>query len=195
MPTGYTADLPKTFPEFAMRCARAFGATIEMRYESMDTPIPEEFKPSDYHVKNLREAREGFARVSKWTFDEAEQQAETSYRKALKSWEANVKRNDALANQYRAMIAEVRSWIPPTRDHVEMKKFMLQQLEESLKFDCGGYEKPKRVSGPAYKAEQMAHFTLDIEYHTEEGKKERERAAERTQWVRDLRESLAKWTM
>jgi hypothetical protein len=195
MPTEYTADLPKTFPEFALRCARAFGATIEMRDDAPDAPIPDEFKPSGYHVKGLREAQVGFNKVSKWTAAEAEREAEKSYTKALKAWEAYGKKNEALEKQYCAMIGEVKTWLPPTRDHVEMKKFMLQQLEEGLKFDCNGsYEKPRRVSGSAYKTEQMAHFTRGIEYHTEEGEKEREQAEERTRWVRDLRESLAKWT-
>ena len=40
MPTGYTAEILngeiKTFPEFAKKCARAFGAMIHMRDDSLD---------------------------------------------------------------------------------------------------------------------------------------------------------------
>jgi hypothetical protein len=58
MPTGYTAKLMEegqSFPEFAMRCARNFGALIMMRDESLDVPIPEQFEPSDYYRKKLSE--------------------------------------------------------------------------------------------------------------------------------------------
>jgi hypothetical protein len=194
MPTGYTADLPKTFPEFALRCARAFGATIEMRDLPMDAPIPDEFKPSDYHVSELKKAQAEFLKKSRWTIDVAEREANASYKKALTEWRRNKQKTTDLAEHYSLMIREVKRWTPPSNDHVGMKKFMLEQLNSSLEFDCQGYGKPKCLSGSDYKTQQLAHHSRDIKYHTEENKKECERAAERTKWVRDLRESLAKWT-
>ena len=56
-------DKKLTFPQFAMRCARAFGALIEMRDDSMDAPIPDEFSPSDYHVKAKAKAEETLKRL------------------------------------------------------------------------------------------------------------------------------------
>ena len=59
MPTGYTAELMEKgepFNRFVMRCARAFGALIDLRDAQMDAPIPEKFEPSDYHVKALAKA-------------------------------------------------------------------------------------------------------------------------------------------
>lgn len=40
MPTGYTADIKDgiTFRDFALRCARAFGATIMQRDEDISIP-------------------------------------------------------------------------------------------------------------------------------------------------------------
>ena len=44
MPTGYTYDLYDgkdiEFPDFVMKCARAFGALIEIRDDPMDAAIP-----------------------------------------------------------------------------------------------------------------------------------------------------------
>lgn len=74
MPTGYTAKLhngeEQTFPEFVMSCARAFGALITMRDDPADAEIPDEFKPSDYHVRELEKARERLSEVEGWTFDQ-----------------------------------------------------------------------------------------------------------------------------
>lgn len=51
MPTGCTAKLhedDQSFRDFALTCARAFGATIAMREEPLDAP------PSERLRKNLR---------------------------------------------------------------------------------------------------------------------------------------------
>jgi hypothetical protein len=51
MPTGYTCiieDKPDvTFAEYVWRCARAFGALLSMREDSLDAPIPDELKSED----------------------------------------------------------------------------------------------------------------------------------------------------
>ena len=60
MPTGYTATLVEhgqTFPEFAMQCAKAFGACITLRDEPFDAPIPTKFKASTWHTKQQAKAR------------------------------------------------------------------------------------------------------------------------------------------
>ena len=194
MATGYTADLPKTFPEFAMRCARAFGALVEMHEMPLDAPIPESFKADNYHDKRLKEANDRLAVVINWTDRRAEQEALKSYEKALKAWELNGQKNAALRRKYDDMIADVKSWTPPTTDHVALKVFMIQQLEESRKFDCEGYDKPKQMTARAYKMQEVRSLTHDVEYHTEHQGEEQARAEKRTKWVRDLRESLAKWT-
>ena len=63
MPTGYTLELYDgkdiTFEEFVLKCARAFGALINMRDEPRDAPIPERFEPSYYHLKELIKAKSG----------------------------------------------------------------------------------------------------------------------------------------
>lgn len=49
-----------TFPEFAMRCARNFGALIMMRDEPLDAPIPEKFEPSGYYKKEYEKAKAAY---------------------------------------------------------------------------------------------------------------------------------------
>ena len=61
MTTGYTDAVGKgeitEFKDYALLCARAFGACVSMRDEPLDAEIPEEFKPNDYHEKSLQKAR------------------------------------------------------------------------------------------------------------------------------------------
>ena len=45
MPTGYTAGIleGETFEQYALQCAKAFGALVMMRDEPSDAPIPDQF--------------------------------------------------------------------------------------------------------------------------------------------------------
>lgn len=57
MPSGYTSDIyhgkDVTFKEFALKCARNFGALMHMRDESLDTPIRLKNLEDSYHKNEL----------------------------------------------------------------------------------------------------------------------------------------------
>ncbi len=199
MATGYTAALQdgkeKNFESFALRCARAFGALIEMRDSPMDAPIPDEFSPSDYHQRRLEEDRGELAILRALTPAVAERRARGTYAAAMAEWERGQTERRTVKARYEAMLADVVAWVPPTPDHIGLKTFMVEQLQESIRFDCAtGDEdrwKPKRQDGPAWLAEQIARVERSIAYHEEEHGKDVARSHERSEWVRQLRRSLA----
>lgn len=195
MPTGYTADVGDgkvtDFNTFALRCARAMGALIMMRDDDMDAPIPEEFKPSDYNAKALVQARADLVAAEAMSLVEAEAAAEAEHSEALKSWRESRERTKATLARYQAMRAKVFDWQPPTADHVEFRKFMVDQLDESIRFDCNDYGKPKMAVPPeAWRDARIEKAKRDIAYHEEAHAKELERTKSRNEWVRALRESL-----
>jgi hypothetical protein len=196
MPTGYTSDLydgkQQTFEEFAMQCARAFGALVEMREDPPDAPIPDEFKPSDYRVKALATARADLAGVEAWTLEEAQAASEASYKQALARYAEGLDEAGARRERYEDMLAKVEAWEPPTPDHQGLKDFMAQQLRESIDFDCNTdyYQQPEKLSGADFKAQAVEAAKRQVEYHETELAKERERADQRTAWVRALRGSF-----
>lgn len=195
MPTGYTAPVQDgkitEFRDFALQCARAFGALVEMRDEPMDAPIPEELKPSRYHDEAVVEAKAELAALERMSASACEALAEKHYQRYVREAEAFVKRQAQVRQRYEAMLAKVEAWTAPTRDHEGLKKFMADQLTESIRFDCGYTpEKPRRLSGAQWRTQERARLKRDISYHTAEGKKEVQRAKERTAWVKALRESL-----
>ena len=69
MPTGYTAilfDKPETsFRQYAYVCARAFGALVSMRDESLDVPLPVEIKPDSYYRLRAANIRDELGRLRK----------------------------------------------------------------------------------------------------------------------------------
>jgi len=194
MPTGYTLDLYDgkdiTFEEFVLKCARAFGALIDMRDEPMDAPIPERFEPSDHHLKELEKAKRRLKEIRKWNEEKAEQEAERAYREALKEREEFIKKNKLIRKRYEDMLSKVQKWKPPTIEHASLKQFMIQQLLESIEFDCFVPEMPQRLSGEEYREQQIKKALSDIEYHEKEYAEEVNRVYEKNKWLLSLRESL-----
>jgi hypothetical protein len=197
--TGYVhnmIDKAQTFEQFACSCARAFGPLIEMRDDSMDAPIPERIEPSDYDAKAMEKENAEHARLSAMTTDQ-----QLAFGESLKVAEIDrhVKsRADMQADidKCRTMLAEVGRWEPPTKDHVGLKKFMREQLEQSIGRDDAILDKwiAESRARPAmeYFEQALQSASRGIEYHTREHEKEVALATSRTDWLVQLRKSLTK---
>lgn len=194
MPSGYTADLYEgktiSFQEFAMRCARAFGALAMMRDEPWDAKIPETIKPDDYHKKELKKAEARVEEVESWSNTKAEEKAAECYQKELDAYKKAVAKTQALKQRYEAMLEKVNSWVPPTLDHTDFRKFMINQLQDSIQHDCHKMAPPKRLTGTEYKNELIQELKRSIKYHTEQHKEAVEAAKNCSEWLRVLRNSL-----
>lgn len=196
MPTGYTADIKDgiDFKTYAMNCARAFGACVMLRDEPGGGDlIPDAFEPSDYHLKAVEKARGELAALEAMTPAECE-------RAAAKAWDdAETSRLMRLADYrkqreaYEAMLAKAAAWKAPTPDHEGLRKFMCEQIEQSINFDCNeSYcsAPTARLTGEAWAAAERARCVSDVQYHEKEHAGEVSRAATRTEWVRALRAAL-----
>ena len=195
MPTGYTIDLYEgkevTFEEFVMKCARAFGALISMKDEPLDAPIPERLNPSDYHLRELVIAWQRLAEVESWDEEQAEREAERAYQEAVYEHDKKIIEQASIRERYEEMLNRVRAWTPPTPEHEDLKRFMIEQLEKSIEFDCGHIpDEPKRLLGAEYKQQEIEKALHDIEYHKREYEDEIKRTHERNEWLKALRESL-----
>lgn len=196
MPSGYTADIKDdtTFREFALRCARGIGALILMRDDPLDAPIPASFEPSDYHRKALEDALSKQAAVAEWTVSQAAADLRENNERALASHKEMCERDADLRKRYERMIGIVEAWTPPTPDHENFKAFMLNQLRESLQWDCHDDRAEVRGYFKGTSAEWLATLKAkaasDVEYHRKHWQQDKEQAAERTAWVNALRDSL-----
>lgn len=195
MPTGYTASVADgdvtDFRTFAMRCARGMGALITMRDDPWDASIPDEFQPSSYHETALDKAQESLADARSWSTGEASQRAAADHFSAVREAADMARRDGEKRRRYEAMLNQVEAWEPPTPDHNDFKKFMVEQLQESIRFDCGHtWNAPALQDGEVYRQAMIAKAERDIAYHAKGRAEENERAKGRTEWVRALRRSL-----
>ena len=196
MPTGYTAELMEkgqTFPEFIMGCARAFGALIDMRDDPSGAIIPEKFEASDYHAKRLIESHEKLTQLK--SMDDSEKEAFGRLEKEadinnILVWLEKARAED---NRLDNMAAQVKEWVPPTADHKGLKDFMLQQISVSkngLDYIKNSLADAELKPPMAYYVAAISRASRDIKYSTEENAKEIERTNGRSEWVRQLRESI-----
>jgi len=197
MSTGYTYAVKDgkvtELKDFAMQCARAFGACITMRDDPIDAEIPNAFEPSDFHAKSLAAAQARLADLRTMSDREIARAVDADYEKAVEYWRERMAKRKAERERYEAMIAKVEAWTPPTDEHVGLKNFMLEQLRDSLDFDCGtsSFDKmPVRQTEAAWHAAQVAGAERRIARDAEEHQKEVDRVKGRTEWVAALRRSL-----
>ncbi|QNJ57382.1 hypothetical protein Dolphis_76 [Pseudomonas phage Dolphis] len=195
MPTGYTAPIVDgiNFEQFALGCARGFGALIVMRDMPANAPIPERFEPSTYHLNKLADARTMLAELKALGPDECQRRADSQYEETEQRRVEQLQRNEAQIAAYTAMLEQVKAWQPPSDEHVELKRFMHQQIEDSIKFDDmrDYYSGPTpKLSGEEWQELNIATAITDIEYHKKQHAEEIKRTEQSNTWLRLLRESL-----
>jgi len=201
MPTGYTSKIydgkEQTGKEFVMTCARAFGALMNMRDEPSDAVIPEEFKPSTYHSKQLELAREKLAECAKITLEEANVFIEEEHTKRINEDQQYYDKTMYLKYRYEKTLEQVEKWIPPTKEHIKLKEYAIDQLKQSIEFDCSNLyseydttERYKKETPQEYIESKMSSCLENIKYHTEKLEAEIKGTNERNLWIKQLRDSL-----
>ena len=203
MATGYTCKVKDgiSFKEFVMICARAFGATITMRDDPLDKKIPEEFKPSPHYYDEVCRIEKELERISKISLEEAKRYAEEEAKKENERNERYKEENVSLIKAYTKLLKMVREWQPPTEDHYELKTFMIDQLKNSMEWDCHCFSKGDVILKPTlvkvipkspeqWLKDKENRLIEDLNYYKEEYKKEVDRVNKRNIWIKQLRDSL-----
>jgi len=201
MPTGYTAAIKDgiSFEAFVMQCARAFGALVTMRDDGLQVPIPQKLEPSTYYRDALERDSAELLALDGLSVPDAQRRAEAERENRIAEAERYIRESDELQRKYEVMLVQVQAWTPPTKDHTELKKFMVQQIQESMKFDCGAEwsraelakAKAEKPDGEAWLLRERARLMRRIASDQEEWGKELARTNERNEWIEALRDSLA----
>lgn len=198
MPTGYTAYIENgeitKGKDFLLKCARAFGACIDLKEENLSVEIPVEFKPNTYHKERLKDAYIDLEKYKKMTVEEAQKIIKESYEASQENCTDSIEKAEIIAERYANIRKDVCDWVPPTSEYENLKKFALEQIDMSACADCVDYyrkelNKPKQT--PEEYIQNMIERAADnIKYHSKGWNEEVKRTNERNKWINDLRESL-----
>jgi len=199
MPTGYTAIIEDkedvTFKDYILGCARAFGACIDMRDEPQEKRIPKKFKVDSYHTKELTDSDNKLKELNDLSGEQLNERAEKEYKRELASLKRDQKRDLAMEDRYAKILEEVKAWIPPSKEHVGLKDFMIDQIIECtqynhLEFYEEEFKSLKKVSGEAWYIKQVKNIEEHIKYHQKGLKGEIKKLESRNKWLEQLWGSL-----
>jgi hypothetical protein len=167
------------------------GALVTMRDEPLEATPPERFEPQKYYFERVDEAKAKVAVLSQMTVREIETAMEAAHKAALADYERRKQEREELRARYEAMLAKAREWEPPTTDHEGLANFMIEQLEQSIEFDCWkGAEPPVRVSATEWYNREVEQAARELQRAVAALADEKDRAEGRSKWVADLKASL-----
>ncbi len=199
MATGYTYAVVEgritTFNEFARECARAFGALITMRDDPAGTEIPEEFKPDISHYdENISQDLENLENLLRGDCEITRKMYKRDMDYERKHFTERREKAKLAVERCENILKRVREWNPPTHEHINMKDFMIEQLESTIKFDgiseSEMNEKFREKPFQQWLKETTAATEKSILWSRKHKEEEIDRCKKRTEWVKDLRESL-----
>jgi hypothetical protein len=189
MPSGYTSDIYNgkevTFKDFALGCARAFGACVMQRDDPADEK-PKIMPEESYHTEKLKNLGE-FKKPTEAEF-------ESYVKETIADYEKIIKEKNELKKRYSDILEKAKNWQPPTKEHERLKAFMIEQLADSSSFDCGiSFYETASLSAMTYEdyvAKKLAEHNRSIEYHKEYEAKDLFNIKQRNKWIKDLYNSL-----
>lgn len=133
MPTGYTAYIEDgsitTGKEFLKLCSRAFGVAIDIKDEPLSVPTPVYVEPSSYYKNRYTKAVAALNTALSMTSEEARKEMRRSHEENVTCAKAYLAKLEEKNRIYALVREQVESWIPPTKDHIGIKEFALNQID------------------------------------------------------------------
>ena len=196
MPSGYTSDIydgkDTSFVSFAKRCSRAFGARVGEKENGLDS----EYKPrlvDEYYSERLAESVKNYNESLTRTTEQWRKLYDDEMAK-MDELDADIaRRKEELAGRYLPVLEKAKAWNPPTEDHVKFKEFMIDQLEDSIRFD-GADAEPEPMHRPSFevwvlRSKQQSKRLVSV--YAKSMLDDVENTIESNDWVNVLFDSLA----
>jgi hypothetical protein len=195
MPTGYTYDVQAgkitTLEDFAKSCGRAFIWQARDSSEQDLRKLVSEGRDLSHYTSSLAEAKKNLQEYLDMTDADWEALVKRENKLSLKYYEDRVKEMKVQEVRYRDMLKRVKEWNPPTDKHIEFKRFMVSQLEDSIKFDIYEVSAPKIVvDSKEYRAERIDNIKQNIERIEKKIEKSKNNASLGVEWVEQLLASV-----
>ena len=194
MATGYTYPIVDgdgiTPRQFLLTCARAFGAAIQQRDGSHDTPLKTVVEPSDYHERELARAEIKLHELQLMAAIDISGAAAVALCAARTCRKERVTERARSTKRFKDMLAAVRQWEPPTDGHAGLKKFAIEQIEMSIDtYDIDAVD--VTAYDPAvWHAAEIERATRSVAHHRESRDEEITHCAEKTEWLTTFVASL-----
>lgn len=194
MPTGYTAGVidgtMTDFRDFALQCARAFGACIMQRDDPMHEP-PKPREVASYYGDAVQRAEAEVLELEGMTAADVATACELEYQRAAEAYSHSQRKAHEARQRIEAMLVALCEWRPPTPDHVGLRDFMVEQLQQTMKWDGQPWGDPPRLrTASEYVTEERRRRLDAVKSATQSLSDEQRRVREANEWITALYESL-----
>lgn len=182
----------QSFREFALGCARAFCACVMIREEQIEGDIPE-FKPSLHNLRELEEAKAERHHLIEMSDEERIKFGQAKKDEEIENCEKYLSREVIENLRLSIMRDKVLAWKVPSKDHVELKSYMLDQLKisaHSLQYSENRLRDAKTSFARDYYDRALDEANRAIEYNENAQLEENSRTNDRNRWVNELKASL-----
>ena len=203
MPTGYTADIVDgkvtTFKEFAIQCMRAFGAAMHMR----DEPLSKPYEPAtvdDYYVNRVTTLQDDLNALINTSDEDLINEEQAALLKDIDYYESKIQHIKNISITLNSILNDVLLWTPPTPEHQEFKKFMIQQLNETIKHDANpefyieykeqATQQLRELNANTIRNKKYTKIMESVSNATESLAKQQKRVESSNKWASDLINSL-----
>lgn len=199
MPTGYTAYIEdgevSTGKDFLTLCCRNFGVCIDMKEDSLSKPIPEKFEPDTYYKQRYENALLELEEAKSLTKETAINRIKSDRKNREDGIAKAIKKNEETKAKYLKVRNEVEKWIPPTSEHVNLKKFALEQIDmcdcDYTDFYNRELENIRREIIPEdYIKDNIAVCEKSVQRAKSDYESEIQRTNERNMWLQSFRNSF-----
>lgn len=199
MPSGYTEGILSgtinDLNDFIWMCARGFGAFITQKDNIDEPPILKE-KPNPYYKNKIKQLLNEQQKYNEYTDDDWQNEYLKYIEDQLKDIDDNIKEKIESKEKYENILNQVKEWIPPNENFHKLKSFMINQIEESIDFDCNTsfwQERKNKISNlklEQYKRNVLNDINESLILNKEYYDEEVQRVKERNQWKQQLIESI-----
>ena len=135
MPTGYTSIIGDgaTFKEFLLKCATAFYGGREG-----DVVLAKEPRSDmvEYYRDEVKVHEERLIKLQNTSDKDLIREEVARKKTELANHKKYIKEMLALKKKYEKMLKQVQKWVLPDPLHKEFKEFMIQQIQDSIRWDC-----------------------------------------------------------
>ncbi len=196
MATGYTYNVVEgkttEFKDFLLQCARAFGPCILQRDDDLKEP-PKLSEDDNYHLELWEEAKNNLKSAEFQTLEQFTQMEKWKIKDRHNYLVENNKEKQIQKDRLEKMLESVRAWIPPSTDYENLKVFMIEQLEDIMKYDGNVKPVPEinyDIDYAQLREEKIRYLKRDVEYHHNKHLEEVENVKRQNEWITKLYESI-----
>lgn len=193
MATGYTyrvIEEDQSFEDFALHCMTAFGACIEQR-DSNDIK-PKLRKIDTYHYDKIKETAKKLSDFLDKSDEDIQKEIDNQYQKDVEYYESKKEKDAKIKTKLLEFKERIYKLNFPEGDYNQYKKFMLEQIDETIKFDCSGrfYNKPVKPSLNEYKNSKIGSYEHRINYHKDAWEKHQKNVEASNNWIKGAAKAI-----